>query len=65
MWHVRFKHNFFFHMDFINLSHYYSRPMALGLTQPLTEMSTWNFHGREARQARKADNLTSICDPIV
>jgi hypothetical protein len=31
--------------------------MALVLTQPLTEVS--------ARPARKADNLTAICEPIV
>jgi hypothetical protein len=49
-------------MDFINLLH---PIMALGLTQPLTETSIGKFHGREARQARKADNLTAICDPIV
>jgi hypothetical protein len=36
--------------------------MALGLTQPLTEMSTRNLPGRPAR---KADNLTAICEPIV
>jgi hypothetical protein len=42
--------------------------MALGLTQPLTEMSTtkyfWRDRDRE-RQARKADNLTAICGPTV
>jgi hypothetical protein len=41
-----------------------SRTMALGLTQPLTEMSTSNV-GSKARPARKADNLTAICEPIV
>jgi hypothetical protein len=39
--------------------------MALGLTQPLTEMSRRNFPGGKGRQARKADNLTGICEPIV
>jgi hypothetical protein len=39
--------------------------MALGLTQPLTEMSTRNLPVGEERQARKADNLTAICEPIV
>jgi hypothetical protein len=40
--------------------------MALGSTQPLTEMSTKNLPGEgEARPARKADNLTSICEPTV
>jgi hypothetical protein len=39
--------------------------MALGSTQPLTEMSTRNFPGGNGRQARKADNLTAICEQIV
>jgi hypothetical protein len=39
--------------------------MALGLTQPLTEMNTRNIPRGEGRPARKADNLTAICDPIV
>jgi hypothetical protein len=40
-----------------------SRAMSEGSTQPLTEMST-SFRG-EGRQARKADNLIAICEPIV
>jgi hypothetical protein len=39
--------------------------MALGLTQPVTEMSTRNFPEGQGRPARKADNLTAICEPIV
>jgi hypothetical protein len=39
--------------------------MALGSTQPLTEMSTMNLPGGKGRPARKADNLTAICEPIV
>jgi hypothetical protein len=39
--------------------------MALGSTQPLTEMSTTNLAGGKGRQARKADNLTATCEPIV
>jgi hypothetical protein len=39
--------------------------MALWSTQPLTGMSTRNLPGCEARPARKADNLTVICEPIV
>jgi hypothetical protein len=35
--------------------------MILGLTQ-LTEMSTKNLPGVEARPTRKADNLTVICE---
>jgi hypothetical protein len=42
---------------------------ALGLTQPLTEMSTRSrkimFVGSRARAVRGADNLAAICEPIV
>jgi hypothetical protein len=36
--------------------------MALGSSQPLTEMSTRNLPGRPAR---KADNITAICGSVV
>jgi hypothetical protein len=39
--------------------------MTLGSTQPLTEMSTRNLPGDKGRPARKADNLTAICESIV
>jgi hypothetical protein len=39
--------------------------MALGLTQPLREMSTRNLPGGKVRPARKADSLAAICEPIV
>jgi hypothetical protein len=39
--------------------------MALGSTQPLTEMSTRDLPGGIGRPARKADNLTAIYEPIV
>jgi hypothetical protein len=39
--------------------------MALGLTQPLIEMSTRYLPGGKGRPARKADNLTAICELIV
>jgi hypothetical protein len=39
--------------------------VALGSTQPLTEMSTRNLPGVKGRPARKVDNLTRICVPIV
>jgi hypothetical protein len=42
-----------------------SHIIALGLTQPLTEMSTRNFPGDKGRPAREADNVTAICEPIV
>jgi hypothetical protein len=39
-----------------------SRTMALGSTPPTTEMSTRVFLRGKGRPARKADNLTTICD---
>jgi hypothetical protein len=39
--------------------------MALVSIQPLTEMSIKNLPGGKERPARKADNLTAICEPIV
>jgi hypothetical protein len=39
--------------------------MTLGSTQPLAEMSTRDLPGGKRRPARKADNLTAICEPIV
>jgi hypothetical protein len=42
-----------------------SRTMALWSTQPLIEKSTRNAPGGKGRPARKADNLTAICEPIV
>jgi hypothetical protein len=52
-------------VEFFNLPNPSSRTMALGSTQPLTEMSTRNIPGGEGRPVRKADNLTAICEPIV
>jgi hypothetical protein len=39
--------------------------MALGSTKPLTEMRSGILHGGKGRPARKSDNLTAICEPIV
>jgi hypothetical protein len=39
--------------------------MALGSIQPLTEMNNRNLPAGKGRPARKADNLTAICEPIV
>jgi hypothetical protein len=39
--------------------------MFLGSTQPLAEISTRNLPRGKGRPARKADNLTAICAPIV
>jgi hypothetical protein len=41
-------------LDFFNLPNPSSLTMALGSTQPLTEMSTKNFPGGKERPARKA-----------
>jgi hypothetical protein len=39
--------------------------MALGSTQPLTETNAKNLPGGKGQPARKADNLTAICEPTV
>jgi hypothetical protein len=39
--------------------------MALGSTQPLTEISTMKLPGGKGQPAHKADNLTAICEPTV
>jgi hypothetical protein len=39
--------------------------MALGSTLRLTEMSTKNLPEGKGLLARKADNLTDICEPTV
>jgi hypothetical protein len=52
-------------VDFFNLLNPSSRTMVLGLTQPLTEMSTRNLPGGKKRPARRADNLAAICEPNV
>jgi hypothetical protein len=38
--------------------------MALGSTQPLTEMSARRLPGGKGWPARKANNLTTIFEPI-
>jgi hypothetical protein len=52
-------------VDFFNLPNPSSRTMALGSTQPLTEMSTRNFPRGKKQPARRADNLAAICEPNV
>jgi hypothetical protein len=52
----------------VDFSIYLILPAALrpwGWTQPLTEMSTRNLPGGKGRPARKADNFTTICEPII
>jgi hypothetical protein len=39
--------------------------LALGLTQLLTEMATWNLSEGKAWPVLKADSLTSIYKPII
>jgi hypothetical protein len=52
-------------VDFFNLLNPSSRTLALGSTQPLTEMSIRNLNGGNKRPARRADNLAVICEPNV
>jgi hypothetical protein len=42
-----------------------SRNITLEFAQHLTEMSTRNLCKDKAGQARKADNLIAVCEPIV
>jgi hypothetical protein len=49
-------------VDFFNLPNPFRRTMALGSTQPLTEISTRNLPGGKKR---RADNLAAICEPNV
>jgi hypothetical protein len=52
--------------NIFNLPNPFSRNVALGSTQPLTETTTKNFLGGKGRPARKADKqLTAICEPLV
>jgi hypothetical protein len=53
-----------FTVFFFNLSNPSSHTMALGSTQPLTEMNARNLPEGKGRPARKAD-LTAISEPIV
>jgi hypothetical protein len=52
-------------IGFFNWPNPSSRNMALGSTGLLTEMSTRKLPGSKGRPARKADNLTAICEPII
>jgi hypothetical protein len=52
-------------IGFFNWPNPSNRTMALGSTQPLTEMSTRNLPGGKGQPVRGADNLTAICEPIV
>jgi hypothetical protein len=50
---------------FFNLPNPSSRTVALGSTQPLTEISTRNLPGGKKRPARRADNLAANYEPNV
>jgi hypothetical protein len=50
---------------FPNLPNPSGRTMALAFTRLLTETCTWNLPAGKARRARKADNLTAICEFIM
>jgi hypothetical protein len=52
-------------IGFLNPLNRSSLTMALGSTQPLREMSAKNLPGGKRRPARKADNVTAICKPII
>jgi hypothetical protein len=49
-------------VNFFNLPNPSSRTMVLRSTQPLTEMSTRNLPGVKKLPARRANNLTAICE---
>jgi hypothetical protein len=51
--------------DEVNFFFFNLPNMALGSTQPVTEMSTRNFPGGKKRPARRADNLAAIYEPHV
>jgi hypothetical protein len=52
-------------VDFFYLPNPSSHTIALGSTQPLTDMSIRNFPAGKKRPARRADNLAAICEPNV
>jgi hypothetical protein len=52
-------------VEFFKLPNSSSRTMALGSTQPVTEMSARNLPGGRKRPARRADNLATIYEPNV
>jgi hypothetical protein len=51
--------------DKVDFFIYLSRTMALGSTQPLTEMSTRSLPEDKKRPARRADNLAAIYEPNI
>jgi hypothetical protein len=51
--------------SFLNSPNPFNGTMALGSTQAVTKIGTWSLPGARGRPARKAINLTVICEPIV
>jgi hypothetical protein len=52
-------------VDLFNLPNPSSRTMALGSTQPITEMSTRKLPGGKKWPVCRADNLATIYEPNV
>jgi hypothetical protein len=52
-------------VHFFSLPNPSCRTMALGSTQPRTEIRARNLPGGEKRPALRADNLAAICEPNV
>jgi hypothetical protein len=52
-------------VEVFNLPNTSSRTMALGSSQPVTEISTRNLPEGKGRAARRADNLAAIYEPNV
>jgi hypothetical protein len=52
-------------VDFFNLPNPSSRTVALGSTQPVTEMSTRNLSGGKKWPAHRDDNLAAAFKPNV
>jgi hypothetical protein len=51
-------------LDFLNSPNPTDLIIAMGSTQPLTEISTMNILGGKERPARRADNLAAIYELI-
>jgi hypothetical protein len=61
----RLRVRFLMRSSFFNWPNPSSCNMALGSTQPLTEMSTRNLPKGKGQPVHKADNLITICEPTV
>jgi hypothetical protein len=52
-------------LNFFNLPNPSSCTVALGFTEPLTEMSIRNLHGGKMLPVNKDDSLIAVCELIV